>query len=348
MKKLEPDGPPLYRYVAGYVLSPTSLDNSSYAQAMTFPLSQAQLGKIPTTTPATLPGEPGSRLLDKDSTLYRLRCSMVPPDTGFQTENSWVTAENVWPDILLFQINGHYLESRKKLHHAQYLPIDLSLYLQPGENVLKIYILPGSQDRRQYAIAVEMISVTSHDSILSKVPLIPSTDSLSTIKRSLAASPDDDDEVTMTSSSLTIPLFDPYHADRICNIPARGTACLHRDCFDLETFLSQCKREEPGYASSPDSWRCPICKGDVRPQTLIKDGFLMEVRQKLEEQGALNTRAIVVEADGSWKPKAEPQATGVKSPSLEREEGSSDKTETAGDQGSAKGKQKAVEVIELD
>ena len=74
----------------------------------------------------------------------------------------------------------------------------------------------------------------------------------------------------------------------------------------------------------------------------------MEVRGKLEQQGALNTRAIIVEADGSWKPKEEPQPTGVRSPSLEREDGLPGKAETGEDQAPAKGKQKVVEVIELD
>jgi hypothetical protein len=35
------------------------------------------------------------------------------------------------------------------------------------------------------------------------------------------------------------------------------------------------------------------------------DGFMEEVRAKLSEQNMLDTRAIVVEQDGSWKPKPE-------------------------------------------
>ena len=59
-----------------------------------------------------------------------------------------------------------------------------------------------------------------------------------------------------------------------------------------------------------DEWRCPLCKADARPQSLVVDGFLVEVRAKLAERGLLGTRSIIVEADGSWKPKAEKAADG--------------------------------------
>lgn len=289
------------------------------------------------------------RLLNQSSHLYRLRCSKLPPGTGFQTENAWVTADNVWPDYLTFQLNGHFLEERRKLHHGRYLPIDLSPHLRAGDNTLNAFSLPHHNDQSNYAIAIEIIGITTHAAILSQTPTLLCSDSLTAIQNSLSSAPDggqadDDDDIGITSSTLTIPLFDPFRADRICDVPVRGTACPHRECFDLETFLSQCKRDEPGYPSVADCWRCPICKGDVRPQTLVKDGFLMQVREELEGRGLLGTRAIVVQPDGSWKPKAEEKVTGVRSASLEREEAAKDAMDAAG----GKGKQRAIEVIELD
>ncbi|KAM0720521.1 hypothetical protein Q7P37_004657 [Cladosporium fusiforme] len=357
-KKLAPGEQPLYRHVVGYALPPTALDKSCHAQCITISISKASMERIPATTPDTTPGGPGFRLLNESSHLYRLRCSRMPPGAGFQTENSWVTADNIWPDVLTFQMNAHFLEARRKLHHGRYLPINLTPYLQVGENTLSAFTLPTRTDASTYALAIEIIGVTSHASILTNTPTISAETSLAAITRSLANSSsteDPDDDIGITSSSLTIPLFDPFRADRICDIPVRGSACLHRDCFDLETFLSQCAREHPGYPSVPDCWRCPICKGDVRPQTLLKDGFLMLVREELAAKGLLDTRAIVVQPDGSWKPKPEELATGVRSASLEREE--ADAAAAAGGAESAvanrfsgvgKGKQRAIEVIELD
>lgn len=90
----------------------------------------------------------------------------------------------------------------------------------------------------------------------------------------------------------------------------------------------------------------------MRPQTLVRDEFLMQVREELAQKGLLGTREIIVEADGSWRPKAEEKPTGVRSGSLEMEEAEAAKNvETSSKidaDGSGKGKGKVIEVIELD
>ena len=43
----------------------------------------------------------------------------------------------------------------------------------------------------------------------------------------------------------------------------------------------------------------------VRPHRIVIDGFLMEVGEKLVAEGKEKTRAIIVEADGTWTPKVE-------------------------------------------
>ena len=345
----------LYRHVTGYALAPTQLDNKLCAQSITLSMSQAELDNVPRTLSGSLPGEPGVRTLEEGSVLYRLRCCKMPPGKGFDTEASWVTAGTTWPDSLTFEVNGRFLEPRRKLHHGRCLPIDLSSLLYVGDNTLSVYTIPSPSEQGNHVVAIERVSVSSHNAIVSAITPISATDSLTAIKRSLESLPDEDDDIAMTSSTLTIPLFDPYRGDRICETPIRGSACLHRECFDLETFLSQCKREQPGYPCIPDCWRCPICKGDIRPQTLVKDGFLVQVREELAQKGLLDTRAIVVESDGSWKPRVEAQPSGVRSASLEREEVAAASAAMAAAANpkisvvtGGQGKRKVVEVIELD
>ncbi|GAB7322035.1 hypothetical protein MBLNU13_g03084t1 [Cladosporium sp. NU13] len=354
-RQLPAGAQPLYRHVTGYALPPTQLDNKLCAQCITLSVSQTDLCNVPTTTSGLLPGEPGVRRLQEGSVLYRLRCCKLPPGEGFDTEASWVTAGNTWPDVFTFKLNDTYLEPRRKLHHGRCLPIDLSSLIHAGDNTLSVYTIPNPSETGSYVVAVERVGVSSHDTIVSTVTHISADDSLTAIKRSLESPPDEDDDITMTSSTLTIPLFEPYRNDRICDTPVRGSACLHRECFDLMTFLSQCKREQPGYPCVPDCWRCPICKGDVRPQTLVKDGFLVQVKEELAQKGLLDTRAIVVEENGSWKPRVEAQPTGVRSASLEMEEAAAASAAMAAAANSglsiapgAQGKQKVVEVIELD
>ena len=77
------------------------------------------------------------------------------------------------------------------------------------------------------------------------------------------------------------------------------------------------------------------------------DGFLVDVRKELEKKRLLETRSILVEPDGSWKPKAE-ERTGIRSPSLEREEHKAGTVKARSATPVTKKKPEAIEIIELD
>lgn len=160
-----------------------------------------------------------------------------------------------------------------------------------------------------YFIGVEVIEILQHDQVLDMVRKnrISATSSLEKIKRSLAGPADeDDDDIAMVVSDLSIDLADPFTA-RIFDTPVRGISCLHRECFDLETFLLT-RNSKPKRAGQPcmiDVWKCPLCGKDARPYSLQIDDFLLSVRQTLEAQGNLDAKAIWVGADGNWRPKIE-------------------------------------------
>jgi hypothetical protein len=172
-------------------------------------------------------------------------------------------------------------------------------------------------------VAIEYLGIISHDSVKRHCAdkyRIPAQQVLSDIKAKLRAS-NDDDEIAIVESNLTIGLFDPFSASKMCDIPVRSRACLHNDCFDLETYLTTRRRQ--GDVSVPDLWRCPICSADARPHHLVVDGFLEEVKQQLDAQGLSQTRAIIVQQDGTWKPKAE-----VRDPNGVSDRGMSDEPPT--------------------
>ncbi|KAK3708816.1 hypothetical protein LTR37_011337 [Vermiconidia calcicola] len=329
----------LYRYVECCVMSPQKI-NGIPNDTMKFGITQDMFNKLPPIQPARSAGEPPMRKLTEHLNTFRLRCAAITMK-GFPDEKTWVEADNVWPDDLFLDVNGTMLEPRRKLHHGRYLPIDLTAYVKPGKNELNVTVNRMSTDTRpyEYALAVEKVKLMKHEDIMVKLKVISAKDSLAAIKKSLSGS-DDDDDIAITSSNMTIKLFDPFTQSKMITTPARGKGCLHRDCFDLETFLSACRREQPGWPTVTDCWRCPICRGDIRPQTLVIDGFLLEVREELAKKNLLDTRAIVVEEDGSWKPKAE-ERTGVRSKSLEREERAAPTTGNVAPK-------KVVEIIELD
>jgi hypothetical protein len=156
-------------------------------------------------------------------------------------------------------------------------------------------------------LAVEIIEILQHNQIIEMCHQnrVPASHTLNKIKKSLAGpSGDDDDDIAMVVSDLSIDLADPFMS-RIFEIPVRGSSCLHRECFDLETFLltRNSKPKRPDQPCMVDVWKCPLCGKDARPYSLQIDDFLASVRAILAEQGNLDVKAILIGSDGQWRPK---------------------------------------------
>jgi hypothetical protein len=349
---------PLYLHVVGYGLPPTMLLPHAL-QTISFHVSAKAIARLPKRSPSNS----SSIKLTTETSLYRLRCCSATVGVGFPSENAWITADTIWPtEITSLEFNGAILETRNKLHYGKYLPINVTELLREGKNVLVIGIDANviKRNKKHYAIALEAVSAKDHQGILDgliRPTLQQSRDAIigrsssSVVKGEDAemkdASAIADDELTITSTAQTISLLDPYTASRAVALPVRGKFCLHRDPFDLETFLSQLPPAQnprlysppptPGSEGSsvthPDAWRCPRCRADIRPQNLTVDAFLVDVLAKLKAEGKLegenSARAIQVQPDGSWEVKKEAGA--------ERMSGV-EKTSS----------QKVIEVIELD
>lgn len=259
---------------------------------------------------------------------YRLRCCRINTDKTV-TESDWVTKETSWPDYIFPHFNGEKLVVRRGTHHGKDLPVELTDFVVPGINKLKVATMQAgpTADKivRRFHLAVEVLETLSHSAILEHVwatGVVDSAQTLEKIRKRVDAVPDEDgiaviDQSGVTASELSIDLTDPFSAS-IFSIPARGSACTHMECFDLETWLNtrpikqatshqhaltSPKRLEP---SEPDKWKCPICFADARPRSLRIDSFLLSVRRQLEEQNKLDTKSILVAADGTWRPVIEP------------------------------------------
>ncbi|KAH7086374.1 hypothetical protein FB567DRAFT_69456 [Paraphoma chrysanthemicola] len=299
-------GSPLYCYVQGYIKSPARLTNANQAVVRwTFTPDENVADNIAPAIEA-VPGHPDRRLMDPNSKTVRLRCikwpAAQPPDT-----HVWAVTDTSWIPYSYFTLNGKSLHQRKKIHNGKDLPIDITGLLNRGENVLEMTVMTEKKDTsyQNYLVAIEMLGVASRDTLrqrcLTESRLSPEQ-VVEAIRRKLGGGIDDD-EVAIVESNLTINLFDPFSASKICDIPVRSKACLHNDCFDLDTFLDT--RGRKGDVSVPDSWRCPICNADARPNHLIVDGFLQEVKEQLDAQNMSKTRAIIVQQDGAWSVKPE-------------------------------------------
>jgi hypothetical protein len=300
-------GPQLYHYLQGYVVDPARLSKANRTvEKWTFLLDTA-MARVVAKTLKGAPGEVDRKLVDTTSKTIRLRCIKWPRGAKPPNDHVWASTDTSWIPYSYFTLNDVSLQQRKKIHHGKDLPIDITGLLTEGENVLNISVMAPSTDTSflDYLVAIEHLGVSSHDTVkrdcLEKYRK-PAQQVVAEIRTKLLGSSDDDD-IAIVESNLTINLRDPFSAAKMCDIPVRSRACLHNDCFDLETFLTS--RPRKGDVSVSDAWKCPICNADARPDRLIMDGFLDEVKQKLDAQGLSETRAIVVNQDGTWKPKVE-------------------------------------------
>ncbi|KAF2006502.1 hypothetical protein P154DRAFT_218474 [Amniculicola lignicola CBS 123094] len=319
LRAQEPDMT-LYQYVKGFVKEPTRLTDAGHmVEKWLFSISPEVFETVPDGK-LKMRGALVTNVVNDEHQRFRLRCIKWPSNTLLD-QHTWAIADTSWPSFSYFTLNKQSLQQRRKLHHGKDLPINLSV--SEGDNTLEIAIMRESNDHSylKYLLAIEIVGMKQHGTIIQDclANRIPAAAVLKSIKSKLSPS-SSDDEIVYVQSTLTINLFDPFSASKICDIPVRGRNCLHYDCFDLETFL-QTRPRKGGHVvpdqlkvSVVDQWKCPIsgCNGDVRPQHLVVDGFLEDVRKQLEKLGLLDTRAILVHADGTWEPKPEPHLTGVR------------------------------------
>ena len=152
-----------------------------------------------------------------------------------------------------------------------------------------------------FAVTIERWIVWSRLEIVGRCKTISSEKVLDSIISRMASSCDAAIDVIDTSLVIRIDLFEPFSKSRIFDIPVRGEDCSHYDAFDLEVFLETRSETCLTGRLTRNDWRCPICFSDCTPGKLVKDEFLVKVREHLEATGQLNTRSIIVDHAGNWQ-----------------------------------------------
>ena len=252
-------------------------------------------------------GAPTTRNINSNSLLCRIRCIKLSSPDRLPTLNEWAVSDNVWPGSTAVILNGNALEIRKKSHHGKDLPIDVTSAIKEGKNSLSTAVIGFQKDcNLSFTIGVEIIRFANEEQIRKNVPTLPLQEARQRIiDRSFQVDPD----IEVVFSQLTIDLTDPFTAN-LFTVPARGASCLHNQCFDLEIFLHSRNLEKPSEPCGPDSFRCPICGADARPQSLVIDGFFVSVREQLDWMGRLDAKAITLHQSGVWEIKEPEEAKG--------------------------------------
>ncbi|KFZ19770.1 hypothetical protein V501_00503 [Pseudogymnoascus sp. VKM F-4519 (FW-2642)] len=304
-----------YQAVQGFAVKPTTLLYSPRVTRLSFTVSKStfrnvaedkHIAKDKLSDPAT----PLLRELRQGSLQYRVHCGRRNKGTRMNP-TGFIATDTEWPPTILIDMNDSALIIQRKgsYGHSRDQSVDITphvfSYGPAKENTLAITVLkaPGARNGIPYSVAIEVVEVFQHQQIVDmclKTQRITAKDVIEDIRLKLS---ERNDDVALVSGKLTIALRDPLTA-RIFTTPVRGVQCRHRECFDLETFLmSRSNRQE--FTCMPDAWKCPLCGGDTRPRLLRVDEFLVSVREKLEEDGDLEVKAILVAEDGSWTAKPE-------------------------------------------
>jgi hypothetical protein len=215
----------------------------------------------------------------------------------------WSQAQDKWPGVVYIHVNKREQLVQRAFHHGKDMPLNITSHIKEGTNEIRLDVLQTPQERTRnisYAIAVEVLCVTNTASIKSIVSILPAADARGRIQKRLSMHEDDDD-VMIVDDYITIDLRDPF-TRRIFDTPVRGVACTHWECFDLDTFLQTVTLTPATVGKRAPYLKCPICRKDARPNTLLIDEFLVNVRTTLVQQQKLEiARAIRVKADGSWE-----------------------------------------------
>jgi hypothetical protein len=280
---------------------------------------------------------------------YRLRCIKYQGRLDVDSVATWSHAENNWPDVVYIHVNN------KEVHrppNAKGSPISINNFLVDGANEVRVNVLHSKEQRAaniSYAIAVEVLLVKSPGNFRKLVKKLPAQETRQQIQAYLSSNNNDDDELMIMDDFISIDLRDPF-TTRIFEIPVRSLSCTHRECFDLSTFLQTLAAKAMGEKHTIYV-RCPICRKDARPDLLVVDEFLNEVRASLSKENKLETaKAIRVKSDGSWYAVLETESDNRTTTSRKRDRSSfeADLVKDENRPASTPRATTAPEVIELD
>lgn len=304
----------LYQVVTNLVIKPQALGHKTRYGTFAFEISREDSDrKLVYTPPPHETLTMGSNVYKQGSLRWRFKCiTRDAKDTATPTESDFCASSTSWPEHLFVSFNQlDDVTLRRRSHYGRDLPADLTPSTVAGANALTFSFDESPKEKalkKTYYIGVERVEVFEHAQLLQSIPLMSSSDSLKRILDSMkgGTAPDDEDDLAITNPTISIEVTDPFSAC-LWKTPVRGTSCRHRECFDLDNFMSS-RRELRAQLAGPagaDDWKCPHCQRDARPQMLVVDGFLQMVRATLEQHGQLDVKAILVKEDGTWEAKSE-------------------------------------------
>ena len=241
------------------------------------------------------------RTVTNGSYLCRIRCIKLPGPLTI-SESNWILADTCWPSNVVVNLNGRSLEIRRKSHYGKDLPIDVTSFVKGGENRITAAVLGFPADRTEhYLVGLEILQINDVPHIKAQIVVLKLQDCRERILERFCST---DPDIEVVQPTIVLDMTDPF-TSRIFDTPVRGKKCTHTQCFDLDTFLQSRGSPDSGEPCHAEQFKCPICKGDVRPHMMGVDSFLAKIRADLAEMGRLDAKAVMLKEDGSFEIKEE-------------------------------------------
>ncbi|KAK5072802.1 hypothetical protein LTR51_005443 [Lithohypha guttulata] len=305
--------PNLYQFIESCTHSPCSFDSTEEFFSFECSISQELISRksdvIQSDDSLRIP----KRVLSDNSVLFNLRCALLESTSSVSVEEAeWAALQTYWPEHIFISLNDNFLDIRRKRQFKRDLPIDVTPFVKAGTNnvTVSLYKEKGESARR-YGLAIETIAFRNKAQIAEMPVAIQAGESLRMILQEMQSQELSvaDDDVQMVTDFTTLSITDPFSSKMISR-PVRGKTCRHKNCFDLNMFLQSRNSDYKDALTSVYEWRCPVgtCKEDVRPCSLVLDGFLQEVVQKIAQEHKKDVRSIIVKKDGTWEAKSEGQS----------------------------------------
>ncbi|XP_072410436.1 zinc finger MIZ domain-containing protein 1-like isoform X1 [Chiloscyllium punctatum] len=202
-----------------------------------------------------------------------------------------------WPASVQVSINATPLTIERGENKATHKPLYLKHVCQPGRNTIQITVTACCCSHLFVLQLVHRPSVRSVLQGLLKKRLLPAEHCIAKIKRHFsgggaisAGNPGltGEDVVEQTAMRVSLKCSITY---RQIQLPARGQACKHIQCFDLESYLQlNCDR---------GTWRCPVCNKMALLEGLEIDQYMWGILAAIQNT---EFEEVTIDPTCSWRP----------------------------------------------
>lgn len=169
------------------------------------------------------------------------------------------------------------------------VPIDITQQTDLKNCLQNTLRITWSDDPQEYMAGVFLSQKLTWQDLLKELQKRPVREPEKTkefIKKSMES------DIDMGVDSMFATVKDPLSKTKM-ELPARGKACIHLQCFDAKQFLQMNEQKQ--------TWLCPLCKKKVNFEDIQVDGFFLDILQSptLSE----DCENVILKSDGSWSEK---------------------------------------------